>query len=115
MGERRRVYFGNLVSENTGAPSVNHRIYGEDAFQIVERGPLGRRILSEQCQRPEGQDTQALDIGTLAIKVKSSRYEYFYALRFSLHEHHIQPAVEFAADLIEPANLNEAQRSVQAD
>ena len=26
-----------LFSQNTGAPSVNHRIYGEAAFQIVER------------------------------------------------------------------------------
>ena len=34
---------GSFDFRNTGAPSVNHRIYGEDPFQIVERA--GKRVL----------------------------------------------------------------------
>ena len=44
-------YFGNADFRNTGAPSVNHRIYGDGSFQIVERVRDSVQSGGSRCRR----------------------------------------------------------------
>ena len=44
-------YFGNADFRNTVAPTVNHRIYGDGSFQIVERARDSVQSGGSRCRR----------------------------------------------------------------